>query len=210
MNYNQINISKSTEYQNSVNQKLHIMNGIFHNMIWGMKAHEINPATGELVSKHMLANSFLSAMIFELAIKSMWELSHSKVFGKTEIGKYSHYIDKVYSDLKVDFCEFISNKYNAEVKYFHNALQEYLNSYQCKKVTEAEKVSILSCPYFSLKECLKENQKIVTNGKYEFQKGDKINIVTGIIPNPSVKNDEVNCYRQPSPFLSEIMDHIRI
>ena len=210
MNYNQINISKMTEYQNSVNQKLHIMKGIFHNMIWGMKAHEINPVTGEIAGAHMLTNSFLCAMIFELAIKSMWELSHSKVFGKTEIDKYSHYIDKVYSDLKVDFREFISSKYNAEVKYFHNALQEYLNSYQCKKLTETKKVSILSCPYFSLKECLKENQKIVTNGKYKFQKGDKINIVTGIIPNPSLKSDEVNCYRQPSPFLSEIMDHIRI
>ena len=209
MNYNQIDTSNFTEYQNSVNQKCHIMNGLFHNMTWGMKAQEINPVTQEFVGTHMLANPFLSAIIFELAIKSMWELSHLRVFGRTEINQYGHYIDRIYSDLEVYFCEFILNKYDAEVTYFSNALQEYLNSYQCKNLTEVEKASILSCPYFSFQKCLEENPKIVTSGKYEFERGNKINIITGIIPNPTLKNDQVQCYRQPSPFLIEIMDHIR-
>ena len=209
MNYNQIDTSNLTEYQSSVNQKRHIMVGILHNMEWGMNARQINPTTGEFVGTHMLANPFLSAVIFELGIKSMWELFHSRVFGRTEINVYGHYIDKVYSDLGVDFHEFISDKYDAEVKYFGNALQEYLNSYQCKNLTEDERTSILSCPYFSLEECLKENPQIVTNGKYEFQSGNKINIITGIIPNSALENGKVQCYRQPSPFLKEIIDHIQ-
>ena len=198
------------EYQYSVNQKLLIMKGVFHNMECGMKMQRINPSIGELDGSNMLANQFLSAMIFELAIKSIWELSHSKVFGRTEINEYRHYIHKVYPSLKGDFREFISNKYNAEVAYFHNELQEILNSYEGEDLTEANKVFILSCPYFSLEECLKENSKIVTNGKYEFQKEGKINVITGIIPKPSLNNDQVDCYRQPSPFLKEIMNYIQI
>ncbi|MDE0019312.1 MAG: hypothetical protein OXU51_24235 [Candidatus Poribacteria bacterium] len=190
------------EYQYSVDQKLHIMKGIFHNMECGIKI-------GELDGSHMLANPFLSAVIFELAIKSMWELSHSKVFGRTEIDQYRHYIDRVYPCLREDFCEFIRNKYNAEVTYFRNTLQEILNSYQCRNLPEGDRVSILSCSYFSLKECLKENSKIVTNGKYEFQQGRKINVITGIIPKSDLSNDPVDCYRQPSPFLKEIMNYIQ-
>ena len=199
-----------TEYQRSVNQKLLIMKGVFHNMECGIKMEKINPAIGELDCSNMLANQFLSATIFELAIKSMWELSHSNVFGRTEINQYGHCIDKIYPCLKGDFREFIEKKYKAEVAYFHNGLQEILNSYEGKDLTEADREFILSCPYFSLEECLKGNSKIVTNGKYEFQEERKINIITGIIPKSSLKNDQVDCYRQPSSFLMKIMNHIQI
>ena len=209
MNCNQVDTSNSTEYQRSVNQKLIIMRGIFHNIECGIEIEKINPAFGELDGNHMLANPFLSAVVFELAIKSMWELSHSKVFGKAEIKQYRHCIHKVYPDLKHDFCKFISNEYNVEVAYFRNALQEILNSDQGKNHTEDRREFILSCPYFPLKECLKENRDIVTDGKYEFQQGDKINIVTGIIPNSDPNNDLVDCYRQPSPFLKKIMEYIQ-
>ena len=197
-----------TEYQRSVNQKLIIMKGVFHNMECGME--KTNPAIGELDCSHILTNQFLSAVIFELGIKSMWELSHSNVFGRTEINEYRHYIHKVYPCLKGDFREFIKKKYNAEVAYFHNGLQEILNSYEGKDLTEVDRVFILSCPYFSLEECLKGNSKIVTNGKYEFQEERKINIITGIIPKSSLSNDQVDYYRQPSPFLMEIMNYIQI
>ncbi len=196
-----------TEYQRNVNQKFIIMKGVFHNIECGME--KINPAIVELDGNNMLANQFLSATIFELAIKSMWELSHSNVFGRTEINRYGHCIDKIYPCLKGDFREFIEKKYNAEVAYFHNELQEILNSYEGKDLTKDDRVFILSCPYFSLQECLKGNSKIVTNGKYEFQKEKKINIITGIIPKSS-NNDQVGTHRQPSPFLMEIMNHIQI
>ena len=194
-----------TEYQRSVNQKLLIMKGVFHNMECGLVMGKINPAIGGLAGSNMLANQFLSATIFELAIKSMWELSHSNVFGRTEINQYGHCIDKIYPCLKGDFREFIEKKYNAEVAYFHNGLQEILNSYEGKDLTDSD----LSCLYFSLEECLKGNSKIVTNGKYEFQEERKINIITGIIPKSSLNNDQVDCYRQPSPFLMEIMNYIQ-
>lgn len=209
MNYNQVDTSNSTEYQRSVNQKLLIMKGVFHNMECGIKMEVINPAFGELDGNHMLANPFLSAVIFELAIKGMWELSHSKVFGKAEIKQYRHSIHKVYPCLKGDFREFISNKYNAEVAYFRNTLQEILNSDQGKNHTEDQRVFILSCPYFSFEECLEENSKIITNGKYEFQEGNKINIITGIIPISALNNDLIDCYKQPSPFLTEIINYIQ-
>ena len=199
----------NTKYQGSVNQKLIIMKGIFHNIECGVKMEEINPAFGELDGNHMLANPFLSAVIFELAIKSMWELSHSKVFGKTEIGQYGHCIDKVYPCLKEDFRDFISNKYNAEVAYFCNTLQDTLNSDQGKNYTEDQKEFILSCEYFSLEESLEENSKIIIHGKYEFQQENKINIITGIIPNSAPNNDLVDCCRQPSPFLTEIINYIQ-
>ena len=198
-----------TECRRSVNQKLLIMKGVFHNMECGMKMEKINPAFGELDGCHMLANPFLSAVIFELAIKSMWELSHSNVFGKTEINQYGHYIDRIYPCLRKGFCEFVRNKYNAEVAYFRNILREILNSDQDKNHTKDERAFILSCPYFSLEECLEENPKIVTDGKYEFQERNKINIVTGIIPYSAPNNEQVDCYRQASPFLTEIMNYIQ-
>ena len=197
------------KYQCSVNQKLHIMNGVFHNMECGMKLAKINSALGDLDGRHMLANQFSSALIFELGIKCMWELSHSKVFGRTEIDQYRHYIHKIYPCLKEDFREFISNKYNAEVTHFRATLQEILNSDQGKYYTEDERAFILSCPYFSLEECLKANSNIVTNGKYEFQPEQKINVITGIIPKSTLKHDTVDCHEQPSPFLKEIMDYIQ-
>ena len=46
MSCNQIDTSK--KYQYSVNQKLLIMNGVFHNIECGMKMQRINPAIGEL------------------------------------------------------------------------------------------------------------------------------------------------------------------
>ncbi len=225
MNCNQVDTSNSTKYQRSVNQKLIIMRGIFHNIECGIEIEKINPAFGELDGNHMLANPFLSTVVFELAIKSMWELSHSKVFGDTEIEKYRHYIHKVYPDLKHDFCEFISNEYNVEVACFRNALQEILNSDQGKNHTEDRKEFILSCPYFSLEECLKENSHIIIHGKYQFQQENKINIITGIIPNSTCDNDLVDCsqpsscsdlnnnlvdcFRQPSLFLRKIMNYIQ-
>lgn len=187
-----------------MDQKLIIMKGIFHNIGCGIRMEEINPAIRELEGNHMLANPFLSAVIFELAIKSLWELSHSTVFGSTEIGQYRHNIDRVYPCLKKNFREFIENKYTAEVTYFRNELQEILNS--DPNLTEIDRESILSCPYFSLEECLEENSKIVTQGKYEFQQEEKINVIIGIIP----KSDPVDCYKQPSPFLAKIMNYIKI
>ena len=169
---------------------------------------EINPAITELEGNHMLANPFLSAVIFELAIKSLWELSHSKGFGSDEIGQYGHNIDRVYPCLSGNFREFIENKYTAEVTYFRNELQGILNSDHF--LTEDHRVSIRSCPYFSLEECLKENSEIVTHGKYEFKQGRKINIITGIIPRLDPSTDTVNCYRQPSPFLAKIINYIKI
>ena len=189
-------------YQCSVDQKLIIMKGIFHNIECGIEMDK------DLDGNHMLANSFLSAHIFELAIKSLWELSHSKVFGRTEIGEYGHNIDRVCPCLRGNFREFIEKKYNAEVTYFRNGLQEILNSDQYR--TEAQKGAILSCPYFSLEECLKENSKIVKGGKYKFQQGDKINVITGIFPRIKPSTGSVECYRQPSPFLEEIMKYIKI
>ena len=208
MNYNPVDTSNLTEYRRSVNQKLIIMKGIFRNMECGIKMEEVNPAFGELDGNHMLVNPFLSAVIFELAIKSMWELSHSKVFGEAEIKQYGHYIHKVYPCLKGDFREFISKKYNAEVVYFRNTLQEILNSYQGENYTEDQRVSIPSCLYFSLEECLEENRDIVIDGKYKFQQGKRMNIITGVIPK-SLNNDSVDCHRQPSPFLTEIMNYIQ-
>ena len=199
-----------TECRRSVNQKLLIMKGIFHNMECGIEMEETNPAITELDGNHMLANQFLSAVIFELAIKSMWELSHSNVFGKTEINQYGHYIDRIHLCLRKDFCEFVRNKYNAEVAYFRNRLREILNSDQGKNHTKDERAFILSCPYFSLEECLEENPKIVTNGKYEFQQEQKINVITGIIPNSALDNNLVDCCRQPSSFLKGIMNYIQI
>ena len=206
------NNSKTTcEYESSVNHKLLIMKGVFHNMECGMKMLSINPAIGELDGSNMLANQFSSAWIFELAIKSMWELSHSKVFWKTEINEYGHCIHKVYPCLKKDFCDFISNQYNIEVACFRNGLQEIFNSDQGRKNhTENEWKSILSCSYLSLEECLKENYRIITDGKYEFQEGNKINVVTGIIPYSSPNNNQVDTYNQPSPFLKKIVNYIEI
>ena len=198
-----------TEYQRSVNQKLLIMKGVFHNMKCGME--RINPLIVELDGSNMLANQFLSATIFELVIKSMRELSHSRIFGVTEINQYGHCIDRIYPCLSQDFCEFIQNKYNTEVAYFRDGLQEILNSDQGRKNhTEDERVFILLCPYLSLEECLRENRKIAIHGKYEFQEESKINVVTGIIPYPSSNNDSVDTYRQPSPFLIEIIEYIQI
>ena len=193
------------EYEHSMNQKLLIMKGVFHNMECGTEKMAVtNPAFGELDGCHMLANQFSSAWIFELGIKSMWELSHSKIFGKPEIKKYGHKIHKVYPCLREDFRDFISNKFNSEVTYFHNKLQG-----ESKDLPEADKVFILSRPYFSLEECLKENSQIITDGKYEFQDEKKINVITGIIPKLDPKINEVYCYRQPSPFLKEIMNYIQ-
>ena len=198
------------EYQYSVNQKLIIMNGIFHNIECGMILLKRNTALGDLDAHHMMANPFLSAVIFELAIKSMWELSHSKVWGKAEIKDYGHHIDSVYPCLREDFRDFISNKYDAEVANFCNTLQEILNSDQSGEgYTEDERAFILSCPYFSLTGCLEENKKIIIHGKYEFQPEPKINVITGIIPNSSSDQDHVNCCRQPSPFLKEIVNYIQ-
>ena len=225
MNCNQVDTSNSPEYQRSVNQKLIIMKGIFHNMEGGKEIEKTNPAFSELEGNHMLANQFLSAVVFELAIKSMWELSHAKVFGDTEIQKYRHSIHKVYPCLKKDFREFISNTYKAEVVYCRNTLQEILNSDQGKNHTEDRRIFILSCQYFSLKECLEGNSHIIMHGKYEFQQENKINIITGIIPNSTCdndlvdcsqpsscsapNNDLVDCCRQPSPFLTKIIEYIQ-
>lgn len=197
-----------TECQESMNGKLFIMQGIFHNMACGTQINKANPTTQVLPASPMLANSFLSAHIFELGIKIMWELSYSQIFGETEINKYGHHINKIYPDLNPCFSDFISEKYRAEVKYFHNSLEEYLNSYQCAHIPKSEKNSILSCKYYSLIENLIENSKIVTQGKYRFQVGDKVNIVTGIMPD-IFKNGETGCFRQPSPFLIEIIEYIK-
>lgn len=161
------------DFEIKIKEKLHIMKGIFHNMECGMKMEEINPAFGELDGNHMLVNPFLSAVIFELAVKSLWELSHSRIFDNPEITKYGHCIRKIYPCLNEGFCNIIRNKYELEVMHFHNELHEILHSYQYKDLTKNEKVSILSCPYFSFEDCLKENAKIVKNGKYEFQQSSK-------------------------------------
>ena len=190
------------KYQCSVDQKLIIMKGIFHNIECGIKMDR------DLEGNHMLVNSFLSAHIFELVIKSLWELSHSKVFGSTEIDQYGHNIDRVYPCLRGNFREFIEKKYTAEVTYFRNGLQEILNS--DPNLTEDYRESILSCPRFSLEECLEENSQIVIHGKYKFQQREKINVITGIIPKSDPSTDTVDCYRQPSPFLAEIMNYIKI
>ena len=209
MRANELDTSNVIEYQRSVNQKLHIMNGIFHNIECGMILDERDPAFRDLDGRHMMANPFLSAVIFELAIKSLWELSHSKVWGDAEIRGYGHHIDSVYPCLREVFREFISNEYDAEVAHFRSTLQEILNSDQRKNYTEDEREFILSCPYFSLTECLEENKKIIRDGKYEFQPEPKINVITGIIPNDPSDHDTVNCCRQPSPFLKEIVNYIQ-
>lgn len=196
------------KYKKSANQKLAIMNGIFHNMECGVEMDRINPAFVELDGNHMLANPFLSTVIFELAIKSMWELSHSKVFGKAEIKDYGHSIHRIYPCLKGDFQDFISNEYEVEVRYFGDTLQDTLNSDQGEHYTEDQKEFILSCSYFTLEQCLKDNSKIIKNGKYKFQHQNKISVITGIIPNSVLNNDIVICCRQPSPFLKKITDYI--
>ena len=106
----------SIKYEYSVSQKLDIMKGVFHNMECGMaRIKEINPTFNELEGYHMLANQFSSAWIFELAIKSLWELSHSKGFDTPEIKQYGHCIHNIYPCLKKEFCDFISNEYKVEV-----------------------------------------------------------------------------------------------
>ena len=196
------------KYEISINQKMLIMKGVFHNIECGMKTLKPHTVFGEIEGYHMLANPFLSAVIFELAIKSMWELSHSKIFGRPEIKKYGHKIHKVYPCLNEGLRNVIQYKYELEIIHFRNRLHEILHSYQYKHLTEDERDSILTCPFLSLEECLKENSKIIVKGKYEFQQPLKINVVTGIVPKPLTDNNEVECFRQPSPFLIGIIDYI--
>ena len=199
------------EYQRSVNQKHLIMRGVFHNMECGVIIEKVNPTlkVGEIDGCHMLANPFLFAVVFELAIKSMWELSHSEVFAETQIHQYGHSIDRIYPYLSQNFRHFIEKEYNREVQFFRNELQAISNSEEGQRNhTKDQWESIFNCPYLTLEECLKQNLDIIIHGKYKFQEGSKINVVTGIIPYTLSDNDLVDTYGQPSSFLKRIIDYI--
>lgn len=186
------------QYLYSINQKLDIMKGVFHNIESGIKM-----GIRELDGNYMRANQFSSAWIFELSIKSLWELSHSKVFDTAEINQYGHCIHNIYPCLKKEFCDFISNQYKVEVTRTRNELQEV-----CQNLSSADKEFILSRPYFTLEEALSTNSDIIKNGKFKLLDEKKINIITGIMPKSDLKINEVSCCKQPSPFLERIVNYI--
>jgi hypothetical protein len=107
----------------------------------------------------------------------MWEISYKKVFDKK---KYGHRIVEVYPDLKKEFRDFISFQYNLEVSRFRERINNHQNDYK-----EGESPTI---DFLSIEECLTENNNLIVNGKYEFQLGDKINVVSGVIPNQTSGN----------------------
>ncbi len=158
-------------------------------------------------SKHILSNAFLNALILELSIKILWELSHKDVFNYKN-WKNAHDILDIYNNLLPDIQKFISSKYQAELKYFQASLEEWLNSYKSQDLSKKDREHLESAQYYSIEDFLRVNRTIVCNGKYEFQIVDKINVITGCVFIPEDNETFMSTDRQPSPFLMEIIDFI--
>ena len=159
-------------------------------------------------SQHILSNAFLSTLILELSIKALWELSRKKIFNHRD-WKDGHDILKIYNDLSPNIQEFISSKYDAELKYFQTAFEEWLNSYKSQNISREHKDYLLSAQYYSIEDCLEVNRTIVCDGKYAFQIEDKINVITGCIFVSEGDSESFYTERQPSPFLDELINFIR-
>ena len=144
-------------------------------------------------------------MALQLGVKSIWELSHSRVFEKKEIHKYKHNIYRIYLTLDMNAKKFIEEKYNLRVKEFNDVFKD---SDLHVTIDGYDKMAVSSFPYYSFEECLQVNCKIVTEGKYEFQKENKVNIVTGISPIPNTNSDAIMISMEPSEFLYDIIKYI--
>ncbi len=181
------------QYQDSVNEKIRIMRGLLFNIECGIELTSKIPSGVGFIDHAFFANPFLYSVIFELSIKSMWEISYTKVFDKK---KYGHRIVEVYPDLKKEFCDFISNQYNLEVSRFRENINKHQNDYK--------KGESPTTDFLSIEECLAENNNLIVNGKYEFQLGNKINVVSGIIPNQTSDNFHTLNPRLPREAFSKI------
>lgn len=175
------------QYQESVNDKILMMKGLAHNLEYGMALLRSKRVT-DFYAPNMIVNPFLCALIFELSIKGMWELSHSKSFGDNgEIKKHGHNTKSIYDELNQEFRE--------------NILISYRKQVDITRKTIA--ASGVQQPHFlSLDECLTENENIVKNAKYKFIHGSKINVVTCIIPG-DVKSQTVQMSGKQPPFFIE-------
>lgn len=181
------------QYQDSVKEKIRIMKGLLFNIGCGVELTNKIPSGVDFMDHAYFANPFLYSVIFELSIKSMWEISYKKVFDKK---KYGHRIVEVYPDLKKDFCDFISNQYHLEINRFREIINNHQNNY--------EKGESPTTDFLSIEECLAENNNLIVNGKYEFQLGDKINVVSGTIPNQASDNFHVLNPHLPREAISKI------
>ena len=176
-------------YKESVNQKIIIMEGFVHNIEHGIsKSRKMS----DFYAPNFIVNPYICALIFELSIKSMWELSHSKSFGDSgEIRKYGHNIKDIYKDLNTDFQQNILRLYNEEVDNIKPMVVAYGSQHCC---------------FLTLDECLTENKNIVMNAKYRFIPGSKINVVTCTIPS----NGELKMSgQQPPLFLKHLISIIK-
>ena len=201
-----------TDYQKSAKEKKHMALGILHNIMSGTdKLREYYVSNPSNSSRDIIllgfsqCNQFLYAHVFELGIKSIWELSHSRVFGKKEIHKYKHNIYRIYRTLDMNAQKFMEEKYNLRVKEFYDVFKD---SDLHVTVDGYDEMAVSSFPYYSFEECLQVNRKIVTEGKYEFQKEKKVNIVTGISPIPNTNGDATMTSMEPSEFLYDIIKYI--
>lgn len=152
----------------------------------------------------LICNPFLFAHTLELIIKGIWELSHSKVFGKEEINEYKHDIHRIYPTLDENAKKFIRRAYNRRVKEHQDMFRK---SNLSVSISENSSRSLSSFPYYSFEECLKNNSKIVIHGKYEFQTERKVNIVTGVTPIPSIEEEGI-MFGEASPFLYDLIGYI--
>ena len=200
-----------TDYQKSAIDKKHIALSILHNIMSGINklneyaSNPSNPRREIILPGFLQCNQFLYAHVFELGIKSIWELSHSKVFGEKEVHKYKHNIYQIYLTLDMNAKNFMEEKYNLRVKEFNDIFK---HSELYVTVDGYDKMAVSSFPYYSFEECLQVNRKIVTEGKYEFQKENKVNIVTGISPIPNTNGDGIMTSMEDPKFLHDIIEYI--
>lgn len=193
------------EYQKSAVHKKSIAIGIINNTISGFrKLKDYVDNGGEMKIGFLICNPFLFAHTLELIIKGIWELSHSKVFGKEEISKYGHNIHKIYLTLDENAKKFIRRAYNRRVKEHRDMFRE---SNLSVSVSGNSSRPLSSFPYYSFEECLKNNSKIVIHGKYEFQTERKVNIVTAVTPIPSIEEEGI-MFGEVSPFLYDLIEYI--
>ena len=204
------------DFEYSAIDKKYIALGILHNIIGGIEKLEgyiSNPSNPkiQIISALLQSNQFLYAYVFELCMKSIWELSHSKIFVKEEFDKYKHNIYKLYLTLDINTQTFIEELYNSRAKEFNDLFKD-IDLYV--PVDGYNKIAVSSFSCYSFKECLQLNRKIVTEGKYKFREENKINIVTGIshILNTThmlnTNSDTLTTCMEPSEFLYDIIRYI--
>lgn len=204
------------DFEYSAIDKKYIALGILHNIIGGIDKLEVyisNPSNPriQMISALLQSNQFLYAHVFELCMKSIWELSHSKIFTKEEFDKYNHNIYKLYLTLDINTQTFIEQIYNSRAKEFNDLFK---NSDLYVLVDGSNKIALSSFSCYSFKECLQLNRKIVTEGKYKFREENKLNIVTGIshllntIHILNANSDALTISMEPSEFLYDIIKYI--